>query len=125
MGDYAQSYAYDFDGECWNMINGRNMINHVPTKSGIPNNPMELPQNTVGKMIRWYKGRVTYECRKQNIDFSWQARFHDHIIRNRRSLENIRQYIRNNPLQWKEDVFNRNSDAYRKRFDEDFENKLV
>ncbi len=97
------------------IIDGRNMtvrcaINHVPTnqfhtKSGIPNNPMKLPQNTIGKMIRWYKGRVSYECRKQKIDFGWQARFHDHIIRNRRSLENIRQYIRDNPLKWQQDMF--------------------
>ena len=85
----------------------RNMINHVPTgKSGIPNNPMELPYDTIGKMMRWYKGRVSYECRKADFQFAWQARFHDHIIRDQRSLENIRRYIQNNPLRWKEDRFN-------------------
>ncbi|MFP4507114.1 MAG: transposase, partial [Cyclobacteriaceae bacterium] len=82
------------------VING-SMINHgptdIPNKSGIPNNPMELPQDTIGKMMRWYKGRVSFQCRQSGMAFAWQARFHDRIIRDRRALKNIRQYIRNNP----------------------------
>lgn len=94
---------------------GRNMINHVPTvnhvpaknKSGILNNPMELPYDTIGKIIRWYKGRVKFECGKQDLSyFAWQARFHDHIVRNARDLERIRQYLRDNPLRWDIDGFN-------------------
>ena len=117
------------DKDCRNLT-VRRAINQVPTdqiptKSGIPNNPMELPQNTVGKMIRWYKGRVTYECRKQKIGFSWQARFHDHIIRSKRSLEDIRQYIQDNPLRWQDDVFNSHSSAYYKNFNEVFNNNLL
>ena len=100
------------------IINGcRNMINHVPTvttnKSGISNNPMELPVDTIGKMMRWYKGRVSYECRKSGLAFKWQARFHDHIIRDRSSLDNIRLYIQDNPLCWEEDVFNPGSRAHK------------
>ncbi|MFW5658325.1 MAG: transposase [Bacteroidota bacterium] len=91
------------------MIDGRNLINQIPTdhknKSGIPNNPMELPHDTIGKMMRWYKGRVSYDCRKSGMSFAWQSRFHDHIIRNQRALENIRQYIRDNPRKWKGDCF--------------------
>lgn len=92
-----------------NLINGGDMINHVPTgnanKSVIPNNPMELPQDTIGKMMRWYKGRVSFDCGKLEGSFTWQSRFHDHIIRDRRALENIRQYIRDNPRRWKGDCF--------------------
>lgn len=93
--------------DCKN-VTVRRAINHVltdyvPTKSGIPNNPMELPVDTIGKMIRWYKGRVSYLCRKLGHEFYWQSRFHDHIIRDRRSLENIRRYIQDNPLRWKDD----------------------
>lgn len=93
------------------MINRRDVIIHVPTeipnKSGIPNNPMELPQDTIGKMIRWFKGRVSFQCRQSGMAFAWQSRFHDHIIRNNHSLENIRRYIQNNPLKWDEDrLFN-------------------
>ncbi len=34
----------------------------------------------------------------------WQRSFHDHIIRNDRSLNAIREYIANNPLNWEQDI---------------------
>jgi len=34
---------------------------------------------------------------KNNIDFSWQPRYHDRIIKNKKELENTRRYIRGNP----------------------------
>jgi hypothetical protein len=30
----------------------------------------------------------------------WQRNYYEHIVRNERELNAIRQYIRNNPLQW-------------------------
>ncbi len=33
-------------------------------------------------------------------EFSWQRSFYNHIIRNEKSLNHIREYIRNNPLKW-------------------------
>ena len=36
----------------------------------------------------------------------WQKNYYEHIIRNDRSLDNIRQYIINNPAQWSEDIEN-------------------
>ena len=36
----------------------------------------------------------------------WQRSFHDHIIRNEESLDNIRAYIQNNPLKWESDTNN-------------------
>lgn len=30
----------------------------------------------------------------------WQAKFYDHIIRNDEELNRIREYIKNNPIQW-------------------------
>jgi len=30
----------------------------------------------------------------------WQHRFHEHVIRNERELNGMREYIANNPLQW-------------------------
>jgi len=35
-----------------------------------------------------------------NIDFAWQSRFHDHIIRNNESYNRIRNYIIDNPKHW-------------------------
>ena len=34
----------------------------------------------------------------------WQRSFHDHIIRNDRSLNAIREYIANNPVNWERDI---------------------
>jgi putative transposase len=61
--------------------------------------------NSISKIIRWYKGRCSFECRKINPNFGWQSRFHDHIIRNSRSFDNIQNYIEQNPLKWDEDKF--------------------
>jgi len=33
-------------------------------------------------------------------NFAWQRSFYDHVIRDEKSLDNIRRYIRYNPLQW-------------------------
>ncbi len=34
------------------------------------------------------------------VQFKWQRSFYDHIIRNDKSLNNIRKYIIDNPLKW-------------------------
>ncbi len=36
-------------------------------------------------------------------EFVWQRSFHDHIIRNEQSYQNIINYILNNPSKWEED----------------------
>jgi REP element-mobilizing transposase RayT len=40
------------------------------------------------RIVRWYKGRTTFEVRKIHADFAWQTRFHDHIIRNETDYQN-------------------------------------
>lgn len=67
------------------------------------NNPMI--QDTISRIIRWYKGRCSFEMRKIHADFGWQSRFYDHIIRNAPEWERIQTYIENNPMNWKEDKF--------------------
>ena len=67
------------------------------------NNPML--GDSISKIIRWYKGRCTFEIRKVNSKFGWHPRFHDHIIRNSVSFERIQNYIEENPIRWSEDKF--------------------
>jgi len=63
-------------------------------------NPM-VYKNHLGRIMRWFKGRCTYEIRDRDyVDFAWQSRFYDHIIRNEKELGRIRKYIYNNPLNW-------------------------
>jgi len=52
-----------------------------------------LSKNSLSKIIRWYKGRCTFEINQIYQGFRWQERFHDNIIRNQFALEQIRQYI--------------------------------
>jgi len=66
-------------------------------------NPM-LNDN-VSRIIRWYKGRCSFEIRKIHADFAWQPRFHDHIIRDDAEYQRISDYIINNPANWKDDKF--------------------
>ncbi len=57
-------------------------------------------KNTLSAIIGSFKSVVTKNARKINPDFGWQSRFHDHVVRNKKSLHNIRKYIKNNPRKW-------------------------
>ena len=35
----------------------------------------------------------------------WQRNYYEHVIRNEKSYLNLSEYIQNNPLSWKEDIF--------------------
>jgi putative transposase len=58
-------------------------------------------RGTLSVVIRTYKAAVTRECRCNNLhEFRWQPRFYEHIIRDEKELQNIREYITNNPIKW-------------------------
>lgn len=72
---------------------------------GITGNHNPMFHDNISRIIRWYKGRCSFEIRKIHTDFGWQSRFHDHIIRNDASFNRIQNYIETNPENWKEDKF--------------------
>jgi len=62
------------------------------------------PQSkNLASIIRGYKSTVTTYARKNAIEFDWQPRFHDHIIRSADDYHKISNYILNNPAKWQED----------------------
>ncbi|TAL67120.1 MAG: hypothetical protein EPN82_16240 [Bacteroidetes bacterium] len=63
----------------------------------------------LSKIIKSYKEAcVKYVRQKFNdYEFGWQRSFYDHIIRNEKSLQNIRDYINDNPIKWELDEYNR------------------
>lgn len=62
------------------------------------------PQSkNLSSIIRGFKIGVTKYANNNNLEFAWQSRFHDRIIRNENELNCIRQYIINNPLKWELD----------------------
>lgn len=92
--------------------NNRDAIHGVCTDvGGITGHKNPMLSNGLSRIIRWYKGRVSFESRKIHADFAWQARFHDHIIRNEESFQRIRNYIHNNPLKWKADKFSDDAES--------------
>jgi putative transposase len=57
-------------------------VTHPPSIAGGVtghHNPM-LSNDSVSKIIRWYKGRSKFEIGKPLPEFAWQPRFHDHVI---------------------------------------------
>ena len=75
------------------------------SNGGIAGDKNPMLNENVSRIIRWYKGRCSFEMRKIHADFKWHSRFHDHIIRNSKSFETIQTYIENNPSKWGEDKF--------------------
>ena len=81
-------------------------INRVYTgnkkSGGITGNNNPMFHENLSRVIRWFKGRCTFEINKTNpkSKFSWQPRFHDRIIRNSEELKRIQYYIRRNPKKW-------------------------
>ncbi len=68
--------------------------------SQISPKPKSLPV-----IIGSFKSIVTKMINQKypNIHFQWQSRFYDHIIRNEKSLDDIREYIHFNPNKWESD----------------------
>jgi len=82
-------------------------INAKPI-GGFAGNKNPMLNDNISRIIRWYKGRCSFEINKNHADFGWQSRFHDHIIRNLESFETIQNYIANNPMNWEKDKFYNN-----------------
>jgi len=62
------------------------------------------PQSqNLASVIRGYKASVKTFSTMNQIEFAWQSRFHDRIIRSSKELSNTRQYIINNPANWHRD----------------------
>ena len=76
-----------------------------PTNSQNRGNIFGPQSQNLASIIRGYKIGVTKFARNNNIPFSWQPRFHDHIIRNHESFQRISNYIINNPVNWQDDKF--------------------
>ncbi len=64
-------------------------------------------QGTLATIIRGLKSAVTRYAHKNQIEFNWQPRFHDHIIRNVDECNHIAEYIENNVVLWNMDELNK------------------
>lgn len=72
---------------------------------GVDGSKNPMIQENISRVVRWYKGRCTFEFRKIHKDFCWQSRNCDHIIRTAIACDNIQNYIESNPENWQKDKF--------------------
>lgn len=88
---------------------------HTPNepKYGVMKNgrfyPAGVKPRSLGAIVGSYKSAVTKIANRTLDDppsFLWQSRYHDHIIRNEKEWNIIRQYVHTNPARWNEDQFN-------------------
>jgi len=66
--------------------------------------------NALGTIMGQFKGIVTKRISKlygTSSPVVWHKNYYDHIIRNEKSLNNIRGYIQNNPMRWSIDRYNK------------------
>jgi REP element-mobilizing transposase RayT len=68
-------------------------------------NTVRPKANSLGAVVGSFKSAVTRWCVTQQMEFDWQPRFHDRIIRGKNSLKAVREYIRENPANWCKDKF--------------------
>ncbi len=95
-----------------NHIHGIIIINKADYKYKECNFGKFSPQvKNMASIIRGYKIGVTKYAANNNLSFKWQPRYYDNIIRDRYHLNNVREYIKNNPKKWKIDKFNPSSSA--------------
>jgi REP element-mobilizing transposase RayT len=63
--------------------------------------PPKGTSKTIGSVIRGFKIGVTKWMRKNTHDKDvWQRNYYEHIIRNDKELNEIREYIITNPRRW-------------------------
>lgn len=111
----------DGDGNDRNDIETRHALSLSQKQPKPPSNPQndsEPPPRTIGQqrfqnqgknslssIIGSYKSAVTRHCNRLGLEFGWQSRFYEHIIRDAAEYQRIKNYIANNPGNWKEDKF--------------------
>ena len=92
-----------------NHIHGILIINNkrVQNIEPLQNRYQHILPGSLGSIIRGYKIGVTkWFGQNTNVEKVWQRLFYDHIIKNDKSLNKIREYIINNPATWNIDENN-------------------
>jgi len=72
------------------------------------NDPKNRRKMLIPLIVGRYKMLVAKEINKTRKSPSvplWHRNYYEHIIRNEKSLHNIREYIKHNPIKWEQDRF--------------------
>ena len=80
---------------------------HCVSTTNTSQNQFGPQSKNLASIVRGFKSAVTIKSREILPYFAWQPRFYDRIIRNKKELNRISEYIILNPERWKRD---RNND---------------
>jgi REP element-mobilizing transposase RayT len=83
----------------------QDVARHVSTGNENMKN-IRAKQGWLSVVIGGVKSAVTKFARENSIDFAWQTRFDDRIIRDQNMMNKIAEYIENNVARWNDDCFN-------------------
>ena len=78
-----------------NPYNGKDTI--LTGNNEIKCNSFKPQSNNLSSVIRGFKSSVTQYCRLNNLDFNWQTRYHDIIVKDPFQFVRIQKYIQDNP----------------------------
>jgi putative transposase len=84
---------------------GRDIACYVPTEPR-PSRFSRLPAHSLPSITRAYKSAVTKRINESRGTPGvpvWQKGYYEHIVRDEKDLNTIREYIRYNPEKWAED----------------------
>ena len=109
--DYLITIPIRFPGTCldtWCLM--PNHL-HLLLGVGVEDDPTPLLPS-IPSIMDWFKSVTTVEYINgvKNLGwprfdrYLWQPKYHDRVVRNDRELEQIRNYIANNPANWHEDM---------------------
>lgn len=71
-----------------------------PDKTNWETNKFGPQRNNLASILRGYKSSVKTYATTNNIEFLWQSRYYDRVIRNEKEYLNIKNYINHNPENW-------------------------
>ena len=72
--------------------------------------------DNLSNIVRGFKASVSKQVHEAGyLEFEWQSRYYDHIIRNENSLNKIRKYIKYNAIKWEYDRENLNEISFNEK----------
>ncbi len=80
------------------------------THRSSPTSTSTSTSTSIPRIMQWFKTMTTNEYIRNVFKYGWteferklwQRSYHDNIIRNEAELQNVREYIRSNPMRWGE-----------------------
>lgn len=71
-----------------------------PDKSSWEMNKFGPQKDNLASIMRGYKSSIKGYANLNAIEFGWQSKYYDRVIRNEKEYLNIRSYIQDNPANW-------------------------